>query len=137
MTVGKGGRPPGQPKTGGRKKGTPNRSTSALREKLEELGCDSARELFDIAHHPKTDAGLRTTIFALFFRYEYPVPKPVADSAEEPTVDTPITLDEALKWAKYILDRFGPNANELKQQPQEDEEKRPQQTNEGDENEDT
>jgi hypothetical protein len=133
-SVGKGGRPPGQPKTGGRKKGTPNRSTSALREKLEELGCDSARELFDIAHHPKTDAGLRTSILSLFFRHEYPVPKAVAVSAEEPTDTSPLTLDEALKWAKYILDRFGPNANEPKQ---ENEEKRPKQTNEGDENEST
>lgn len=34
------GRPPGTPKTGGRQKGTPNKATLEVMEKLEKLGCD-------------------------------------------------------------------------------------------------
>lgn len=39
----------GLPKTGGRKNGTPNRSTLVLREKLAALGCDPVEELVKIA----------------------------------------------------------------------------------------
>src|ERR1700740_3661658 len=47
------GRPKGLPKTGGRKRGTPNRSTLSLREKLAALDYDSAVELVNIARDPK------------------------------------------------------------------------------------
>ena len=50
---GKGGRPPGLPKTGGRAKGTPNRATAALKEKLAALGYDPVDELVKIAQIPR------------------------------------------------------------------------------------
>src|SRR5450631_1732858 len=43
------GRPIGQPKTGGRKKGTPNRATLGLKETLDTIGCDPLLELAKIA----------------------------------------------------------------------------------------
>lgn len=42
---GSGGRAIGLPKTGGRQKGTPNRATAVLKDKLAALGCDPAEEL--------------------------------------------------------------------------------------------
>lgn len=62
--VGKCGRPPGLPKTGGRGKGTPNRSTVALREKLAALGCDPAEELVKIAQDPKTPVDSKVQIYS-------------------------------------------------------------------------
>jgi len=38
--MGKRGPAPGSPRTGGRKKGTPNKKTQALLDRLEELACD-------------------------------------------------------------------------------------------------
>lgn len=70
--TGKGGRPPGLPKTGGRTKGTPNRSTLALREKLASLGCDPTDELLRLARDPKADTGLKKDIYSLLLRYTVP-----------------------------------------------------------------
>ena len=49
MAIGtQGGRPIGLPKTGGRQKGTPNRDTLALTEKLAAISCDPLMELAKI-----------------------------------------------------------------------------------------
>jgi hypothetical protein len=37
---------PGSPKTGGRQKGTPNRSTMQLRQALAEVGCSIELEIY-------------------------------------------------------------------------------------------
>lgn len=105
---GKGGRPPGLPKTGGRKRGTPNRSTLLLREKLAQLNCDPIIELVNIARDPQTEVGQRAHIYSSLIRYTCPLPKPVSVDDEEIS-DTPeITLDDALAWARYLIDKFDP-----------------------------
>lgn len=42
-----GGRPKGLPKTGGRKKGTPNKNNLRLRYRFEERGFDFVREVME------------------------------------------------------------------------------------------
>jgi hypothetical protein len=107
------GRPPGLPKTGGRVRGTPNRSTAALQEKLATLGCDPMAELVKIAKDPKTETGYKVNIFSTLMRYTVPIPKPVGESgADQSTVGTEsvFTMPELIKWAEYVVDHFGPNA---------------------------
>jgi hypothetical protein len=69
------GRPPGLPKTGGRSRGTPNRSTAALQEKLATLGCDPVAELVGIAKNPGTEIGFKVSVYALLLRHTVPTPK--------------------------------------------------------------
>jgi hypothetical protein len=52
------GRPKGLPKTGGRKRGTPNRSTLSLREKLAALDYDSAVEFGQYRTRPEATSSL-------------------------------------------------------------------------------
>jgi hypothetical protein len=112
---GRGGRPPGLPKTGGRAKGTPNKSTLALREKLAALGCDPDEELVKIACDSKTDTGQKVAIYSLFFRHIHPVPKPVANSNEDPTPkESTMTIDEMLRLSHFVIDRYGPKAAQQK-----------------------
>jgi hypothetical protein len=107
----RGGRPPGLPKTGGRTKGTPNRSTVALRERLAELGCDPVEELVKIAHDSVTERVLRANIYSLFLRYTHPIPRTAGNSDEDATTEeSAMTLNDALKWAQYVVNQFGPNA---------------------------
>src|SRR6266705_2701190 len=47
----------GKPKTGGRTKGTPNKKTQLLQEKLDEAGVDPFRVLSDLCLHH--DAAIR------------------------------------------------------------------------------
>lgn len=47
-------RPPGLPKTGGRQRGTPNKATVDVAEKLAALGCDPLKILASLAWIPKT-----------------------------------------------------------------------------------
>lgn len=110
---GKRGRPHGLPKTGGRTPGTPNRSSLVLRNRLAELQCDAVQELLTIARDPNTTIAQRISIYAAFLRFTHPMPKPVDTLDGESVVDErQITLDEALQWAQYMLERFGPNAGE-------------------------
>jgi len=109
---GKGGRPLGLPKTGGREKGTPNRDTAVLREKLVALGCDPTEELVKIARDPKTETGTKVSIYSLLMRHTSPIPKPVADSSQDLGIgdESAPTMEEVIKLAQYVLERFGPNA---------------------------
>jgi hypothetical protein len=108
---GRRGRPPGQSKTGGREKGTPNRDTAALREKLVALGCDPTEELVKIARDPKTETATKVSIFSLLMRHTSPIPKPVADSSQDLDIsdESALTMEQVLKLAQYVLERFGPN----------------------------
>jgi hypothetical protein len=116
--AGMGGRPPGRAKTGGRQKGTPNRSTQVLREKLAELGCDPAAELMTIARDPKANIGLRVDIYKSFLRHTYPLPKPVGGSEEDDmTGESEITLDDALAWAHYMIKNFDSNPSKKESEP--------------------
>jgi hypothetical protein len=83
---GRGGRPSGLPKTGGRQKGTPNRATSELKQKLAALGCDPLAELVKIARDVNIPVNARVFIYSTLLPYEYPKRKPMEDSNEESLV---------------------------------------------------
>ena len=106
------GRPPGQPKTGGRARGTPNRGTEALREKLAALGCDPIVELVRITRDPKTETGTKVGIYSLLMRHTSPIPKPLGDSSQDLVIgdESAPTTEEIIRLAQYVLERFGPNA---------------------------
>jgi hypothetical protein len=108
---GRSGRPPGQRKTGGREKGTPNRATAAVREKLVALDCDPTEELVRLARDPKTDTGTKVSIYSLLMRHTSPIPKPMADSSQDLGIgdESARTMEEVIKLAQYVLERFGPN----------------------------
>ena len=89
--AGNGGKPIGSPKTGGRRKGTPNRATLALRDKLEALGCDPAIELAKMGMNDKNPGELRERCLNDLLPYVYPKRKPVDVSSEGPSVTNVIT----------------------------------------------
>ncbi len=76
-------RPPGLPKTGGRKQGTLNRSTQAIIDKLDELGCDPIEGLARIAMDVDSPRELRVRCYAELAQYVYPKRK-AAESAADP-----------------------------------------------------
>ena len=49
-------------KTGGRKRGTPNKKTVAVQEQMERLGFDPIKSMIEICNQAMTDK--RATIFA-------------------------------------------------------------------------
>ncbi len=80
------GKPIGSPKTGGRKKGTPNRATLMLNEKLDAMSCDPLLELAKIAMNEKNPIEIRVRCFSEIAAYVYPKRKPVDMSSEHPAV---------------------------------------------------
>jgi hypothetical protein len=84
--TGNGGRPIGLPKTGGRKKGTPNRATLTLKEKLDAMGCDPLLGFAKIAMNEKNDVEIRMQCFSQIAPYVYPKLKPVDTSSDQPAV---------------------------------------------------
>jgi hypothetical protein len=87
MTItGKGGRPIRLPKTGGRKKGTPNRATLALKEKLDTFGCDPLLELAKMAMNEANPLEIRVRCLSEIAPYVYPKRKPVEWSSDQPAV---------------------------------------------------
>jgi hypothetical protein len=84
--TGNSGRPIGLPKTGGRKKCTPNRATLTLKEKLETMGCDPLLELAKIAMNEKNPIGIRVLCLSEIAPYVYPKRKPVDMSSDQPAV---------------------------------------------------
>lgn len=81
---GKGGRPKGLPKSGGRQKGTPNRSTQAVREIFEELDFNPIRELVGMARDPKIRPDLKANILVNLCSYRFPKPKAVEETTTQP-----------------------------------------------------
>jgi hypothetical protein len=62
-------RPQGLPKTGGRKKGTPNRRTGILAEELHCMGFHPAAELARLIPKLEPEAQARTLVALLGFLY--------------------------------------------------------------------
>jgi hypothetical protein len=89
--AGQGGRPPGLPKTGGRQRGTPNKATLTIAEKLEALGCDPIEGMARIAMDKKISPETRGRYYSELAQYLYPKRKPVDISIEQPTVTNVIT----------------------------------------------
>ena len=83
-------------KTGGRRKGTPNKATVALREKFTSYGYDPADELVRIARDNKTSLELQINIHLSLLPYIYPKRKPVDDSSQVPTTTNVITSLDAV-----------------------------------------
>ena len=110
--AGCGGRPVGLPKTGGRKKGTPNRATLELRERLAALGCEPAEELVKIAQDSKTSVETKVQIFSTLMPYLYPKRKVVDDSNDERVaIDVPaMTSEEALDLARELISLLSPRS---------------------------
>jgi hypothetical protein len=79
-------RPIGLPKTGGRKKGTPNRATLTLIEKLDAMGCDPLLELAKIGMSDKNPMEIRVRCLSEIALYVYPRRKPVDVSPDQPVV---------------------------------------------------
>ena len=77
------GRPKGLPKTGGRRRGTPNRATLSLREKVAERGYDPIDELITMSRDHKTPLEMRVRIHFEICAYIYPKRKPVDQSIAE------------------------------------------------------
>jgi hypothetical protein len=101
----------GLEKTGGRTKGTPDKSTHALREKLAALGCGPPQELLKLARDPKAEMGLQESIYYWVLRHTYPVPKAGGDALDEAlSSESPITLEEAIKLARCVLERYDSDA---------------------------
>ena len=92
--TGRGGRPSGLPKTGGRKRGTPNKSTAILRDELAELHFSPGRVLVSIAENPKTADDLKIQICAILMPYVYAKLKPVEESTERGVILKPTTIIE-------------------------------------------
>ena len=92
--AGKGGRPLGVPKTGGRKKGTPNKATLTVAEKLEALGCDPIEGMARIAMDEKNSPETRGRYYSELAQYLYPKRKPVDLSSDKSAViNVNTTLD--------------------------------------------
>lgn len=109
---GTGGRPVGLPKTGGRKKGTPNRATVILREKLAALGCDPPEELAKIAQDPKTSIETKVHIYSNLMPYLYPKRKltDASDAGQGSDGPQSISPEEALALARDLIAIFGSRA---------------------------
>jgi hypothetical protein len=65
-------RPPGLPKTGGRKRGSRNLKTLILRESLTRVGFDIVQEIRDI--YPKLDAQTKAKVLMAFLPFLFPKP---------------------------------------------------------------
>ena len=90
-------RPKGLPKTGGRVRGTPNKATDALAQKLAKLGCDPIEGLAKIALDPETKAELKVRCLSELAQYVYPKRKAMELASPE---DSAVT---------FRLERIGGN----------------------------
>ena len=68
-------------KTGGRKKGTPNKKTLEFEKKLNECGFDAIGEAVYLFRNTEDDS-IKANILSNFFKYLYPQRKAVEISGE-------------------------------------------------------
>ena len=75
-------------KTGGRRAGTPNKKSTVVSERFEELGLDPVKELTAIALSPEVDVELRARVLMDLMGYLYPKRKAldVSPTAAKPVV---------------------------------------------------
>lgn len=67
----------GHKKAGGRRKGTPNKSTLAVQEMLDKLGCDPIEVMAKIAMNRKNPPELRGKMASELAKYIHPQRKAV------------------------------------------------------------
>ena len=73
---GRRGSAPGE-RRGGRRKGTPNRATMLVRERLAELGCDPVAGLAAIAMDEANGLELRARCYSDLLSFSAPKPKSI------------------------------------------------------------
>lgn len=83
--AGKGGRPRGLPKTGGRKRGTPNKRTLEIADKLAALGCDPIEILASVCMDEKAPLEARIRCAIELASYTYPKRKPLESPNPQPS----------------------------------------------------
>ncbi len=76
------GSAPGE-RRGGRAKGTPNRQTQLVRDRLAELKCDPVAGLAQIAMDPANTSELRARVYADLLAFSAPKPKAIELTAGE------------------------------------------------------
>jgi hypothetical protein len=93
----KGGRPWGLPKTGGRQKGTPNKATLTVQEKLDSIGCDPIIELAKLGMNEKFTEEFRRRCFSDLASYICPKPKPtdLTTTPERPVINVNTNLENS------------------------------------------
>lgn len=72
-------------KTGGRKKGTPNKKSQALMDRLKSLGCDPIEDMALVAKEAKTEGDWNLLLSASkeLAQYVYPKRKAVEVTGED------------------------------------------------------
>lgn len=105
------GRPVGLPKSGGRAKGTPNRKTQEVANKLYELGCDPIEGMARIAMDNTQPTELRVRCYAELAVYMYPKRKAVEHTypADDPPflfVVQAVSADQKLPMSAPDRDEF-------------------------------
>lgn len=82
-------------KTGGRVKGTPNKATVAVAERLEAIGCDPIEGMARIAMDIKTPIDLRARLYSELAQYIAPKRKAVEHAGEGRGIEAIIALLDA------------------------------------------
>jgi hypothetical protein len=77
------GRPPGLPKSGGRRRGTPNRLTLEVADVLAAIGCNPILGMAQLAMDSDVSAELRFKANAELASYVYPKRKSVDVSVQQ------------------------------------------------------
>jgi hypothetical protein len=89
------GQPPGVPKTGGRKAGTPNRRTLEMASRLADLGVDPLDGIAKLLRAPKTAPELRARLLCELLAYLYPKRKAI-EFVTDSESDGSFTLEELM-----------------------------------------
>src|SRR5215204_6956318 len=97
---------------GGRQKGTPNKATLAVTEKLAALGCDPIKQMGQIALDERVEIGLRVQVLKELCQYIAPKRKAMAVTGEDGgPVKTELTVSE---WLDSINgQRLGPPSEQV------------------------
>src|SRR5262245_25049478 len=88
-------------KTGGRVKGTPNKRTQDLTERLAELGCDPVEGMARLAMDPNSSPDLKGRMYAELAQYVYPKRRAVEQTVIDPKDE--MTEEEILTKIHEIL----------------------------------
>jgi hypothetical protein len=93
------GRKPGLPKTGGRKKGTPNKVTANFRETLDVMEFNVCEEAIKFFRDPEVPPEVRFRLLDLIATYSQQKPKPI-DILPPPDDFSDVDPNEAMKALK-------------------------------------
>src|SRR5262245_45921495 len=88
-------------KTGGRVKGTPNKRTQDVTERLAELGCDPVEGMAGLAMDPNSSPDLKGRMYAELAQYVYPKRRAVEQTVIDPKDE--MTEEEIFARIREIL----------------------------------